>query len=396
MSDAPLPPPPSEAEPPSQPSAKSAAGGPPPPLAGWALLPLPPPPKFGDASGGRLSATSVLIAVTILVNVGVLLSWTAAPRPIGYVLAEWGGNFGPVTRESQPWRLFTSLFPHVDPLHLLMNVVAIWQLGRLAERMFGASGMLSLYFATGMWGSLASAVTHDFGTSAGASGAVFGLYGAVCGAALLRWKDFAPQFRAWLILTWWQLPIGMAVVAAAYPNVDHAAHAGGAASGFLLGLLLPSPVAPPAPRTRAFRSAALGCAAAAAVLLVWAHLPSYPSLYNEVRRFHEAYAKLYYDLQPEDGKPLSAETAIQRLVDDHEPRWKKLREEWSQFRGATASGRGDASRTLRNAADAVLDAIDLTLSHVYDPTPTKLEKRDAAWHRLPYIEKDVDALLSSS
>jgi rhomboid protease GluP len=96
----------------------------------------------------------------------------------------WGSNFGPYTTEGEWWRLFTSLFIHFGIAHLLLNMFALTAFGPLVERLFGSVNFLFVYLLAGIAGSLASIAWNPGINSAGASGAIFGILGALMAVQL--------------------------------------------------------------------------------------------------------------------------------------------------------------------------------------------------------------------
>ena len=161
----------------------------------------------------------------------------------GDALIEAYANYGPAVLGGQWWRLVTSMFLHGGIVHLLLNGWALYQLAGLFEIWMGWLSLLLVYFASGIAGSLASALITS-NPSVGASGAIFGLLGALIAFLLRRHEHLTPQARSLLM----QL-VGWAVINVIFgfsvPNIDNAAHLGGAAAGFALGFLLqprPHPV----------------------------------------------------------------------------------------------------------------------------------------------------------
>jgi rhomboid protease GluP len=157
----------------------------------------------------------------------------------GDELTSLGANYGPAIRAGEYWRLVTSMFLHGGLVHLALNGWALFQLGALLETLMGSSRMLLVYFVTGIAGSLASA-TFTQQPSVGASGAIFGLLGALIAYLLRRRGALTPQGKSILM----QL-VGWAVINVFFgfstPGIDNSAHLGGCAAGLLFGFVLPEP-----------------------------------------------------------------------------------------------------------------------------------------------------------
>ena len=200
----------------------------------------------------RTPATNTLLAVIVAVfGIDMLLRMYR-----GDYLAYYGAVIGDlVVYDHQYWRLITAIFLHANLLHLLVNGLALFQLGRLYELMFGTRRFLLIYFAAGLGGTIASTIStlRDPGASVGASGAIFGILGAfifsVRRSPLWRQNPMARNLVAqcvfWMIAN---LVIGFTIPRIENaPQIDNAGHLGGLAVGLLLGLLLPHRVPPPPP-----------------------------------------------------------------------------------------------------------------------------------------------------
>ncbi|MEJ7610097.1 MAG: rhomboid family intramembrane serine protease [Ferruginibacter sp.] len=98
--------------------------------------------------------------------------------PNGTVHIKWGSNYGPLTLSGDPWRLITNVFIHFGIIHLAMNMYCLYIIGSYLEPMLGKTKFITAYLCTGILASLTSLWWHNESVnSAGASGAVFGLYG---------------------------------------------------------------------------------------------------------------------------------------------------------------------------------------------------------------------------
>lgn len=225
----------------------------------------------------RVWVTRALVAANLLVFVLMLLDGAGLFEANSAVHLRWGANFGPVTKEGEWWRLVASMFLHFGLVHLLMNMWALWGAGNLVERLFGNAGFLALYLFAGVTGSFASLYWGaDKVVSAGASGAIFGVYGALA-AYVLREPGSVPKSVLKSLMGSTVAFIGYSVVLGLMvANIDNAAHAGGFAGGFGLAWLLARPLAPrlPLPPARAI----VACVAAGlslAALFVLLPAPKY-------------------------------------------------------------------------------------------------------------------------
>ena len=97
----------------------------------------------------------------------------------GQVLVHFGANFGPFTLSGQWWRLLTYMFLHGGLMHIAFNMWCLWDLGALCESLYGRWTFAAIYFITGIAGGVASVGWNPRVLSVGASGAIFGLAGAL-------------------------------------------------------------------------------------------------------------------------------------------------------------------------------------------------------------------------
>ena len=161
------------------------------------------------------------------------------------VLLLFGMKDNQLVAQGQIWRLFTAMFLHIGVLHLLFNLYALYFLGPQVEGLFGHRRFTAIYLIGGLFGSLASYafVNSD---SAGASGAIFGLVGALT-VYFLRYRD---QFgaRAKSIL---QNMVVIIVINFIFglssPGIDNWGHLGGLVGGALVAWGLIPRYLPPAP-----------------------------------------------------------------------------------------------------------------------------------------------------
>jgi rhomboid protease GluP len=239
--------------------------------------------------GGAAAARATLALIAANAVVFAVLLWHGAGlwhAPTEVQLA-WGANFGPATQDGGWWRLASAMFMHFGLLHLALNGWALWDVGRIVERLLGPWRLVAAYLGSGLAGNLLSLVVQgNDAVSAGASGAIFGLYGVLLVVLASERQRFdAHEFR-WLF--------GAAALFAAVAlslgffvrGIDNAAHGGGLAAGALLGVLLRRPLgARRVPRReRALAGAALATAVAALVV----ELPAPRYRYGEELAAREA------------------------------------------------------------------------------------------------------------
>ena len=136
--------------------------------------------------------------------------------------------------EGEIWRAFTSMFLHAGFLHLLFNMFSLYLFGPELERMAGKARFLTIYLLAGLGGSLLTYmlyIDNPMYASVGASGAIFGIFGAYA-SILVRYYKSTPQLRQIL------LPIIVISVILTFlqSNVNAASHIGGLITGFMLGM----------------------------------------------------------------------------------------------------------------------------------------------------------------
>ncbi|XP_010542645.1 PREDICTED: RHOMBOID-like protein 1 [Tarenaya hassleriana] len=139
-----------------------------------------------------------------------------------------------VVQKKQVWRLFTCIWLHAGLFHLFANMLSLLFIGIRLEQEFGFVRIGMLYIISGFGGSLLSSLFNRTGISVGASGALFGLLGAMLSELLTNWTIYANKFAALLTLIF-IIAINLAV--GILPHVDNFAHLGGFTSGFLLGFV---------------------------------------------------------------------------------------------------------------------------------------------------------------
>ena len=220
---------------------------------------------------GKPVVTYTLIAANIAVFLAMVVRGVSITDPRIDALLNWGADFGPLVHHGEWWRIFTSMFLHIGIMHLLMNMYVLLIIGMLTERLFGHTGFLVLYLLAGIGGSFASLTLHPDLVSAGASGAIFGLYGGLFGFLLmdrraLPGRLIKSQVTSAGIFVFYNLIYGLK------PGVDIAAHGGGLVAGFVFGAALTLPL-PSEAGARLRRNAVVGICGVGAALAMEPRLP---------------------------------------------------------------------------------------------------------------------------
>lgn len=174
--------------------------------------------------------TSLLIAVNLILF--LILSFSGgSTNP--ETLIRFGAKYDPAITNGEWWRLFTSIFLHIGFVHLTFNTLALYYLGSVVERIYGSVRFLTIYLLAGLSGSLASFLYNE-ALSAGASGAIYGCFGALIYFGLKRRAQFFQSFGKELYTI---LLLNLAI-SFIVPGIDLFAHIGGLIGGFLASVLV--------------------------------------------------------------------------------------------------------------------------------------------------------------
>jgi membrane associated rhomboid family serine protease len=230
------------------------------------------------AGRSRLSLTNVLLVSLVgifLVEAVVAGGGSLMNGPGYFSLLKLGASVGVGQMANgqivgiavgETWRLFTAMFLHIGIFHILMNGYALYLFGNVVEAEQGKTRFVTAYLVTGL---AASAASYAFGNplvpSAGASGAIFGLFGVFLGQAVRR-RDlafYAARVRSGLTLIALNAIIGFSL-----QGIDWRAHAGGLLAGLVLGFMGEG-VGSARTRRAAFVGAAVAIAAITVALTVW-------------------------------------------------------------------------------------------------------------------------------
>lgn len=192
-------------------------------------------------------AVYVLLAINVLMyGVSLLLANRLGAQvidqqaidPFTAALYFLGAKENGAINAGQWWRLLTPMVLHGSVFHLLFNSWALYALGADVERVYGTARFLATYLLAGLAGSIASYVFNPGSLSVGASGAIFGMLGALAAfsytsRSLIGAEASRMQLGQMATLAAINLAFGFAV-----PNIDNSAHIGGLIVGGLVGFAL--------------------------------------------------------------------------------------------------------------------------------------------------------------
>jgi rhomboid protease GluP len=298
----------------------------------------------------RTYVTPAIVALNVIVFVVMVIAGVHLFSPEGEDLIAWGANFSPRTAAGEWWRLLTAMFVHVGLLHVAMNMYVLWGAGQLVERLVGNIGFTILYLLSGLVGSVVSAWWNPVVISAGASGAVFGVYGALF-ASLVRHRRSIPKEvlvrlrNGAILFLGFNLYFGLA-----HPQIDMAAHVGGLVAGFVSGLLLAHPLTPEALRGRWRRNLVLlmagGGVVAAGAWLMPRRLADVQDHLEQVARVEERCIKTWgAGIKRWEKKEITDAQLVAIIQEQVLPRWR------------TARGRIDGMRDIPKPVQAHVEKL---------------------------------------
>lgn len=184
--------------------------------------------------------TSFLVVTNVIVWIAMVAAGAkilGSPIPMLY---EWGANATSAVQEGQAWRLLSSVFLHGNVFHLVINMAALISAGLIVERIYGHRLFGLIYFGSGIVGSALSLHFASQTTVAvGASGAIFGVTGALFVAIFQHRKSLPKSFSKQMIASLSFFITYSLVQSFTKDGIDTAAHIGGLVAGSMLAFILP-------------------------------------------------------------------------------------------------------------------------------------------------------------
>ena len=190
------------------------------------------PPTVRRASGialatGQAPVTKLLIGINVVIYLITVVQGQGLNNPGGSLYVRWL-LFGPFVANGGWYRLVTSMFLHGFLLHIVFNMVALYFIGVPVEQYLGRARYIGLYFVSGIAGSAGALLQAPLVPTVGASGAIFGILGAML---IIEWQitgRLAGQAMTWIVIN--------LVISFSFSGISWGGHLGGLIGGILITL----------------------------------------------------------------------------------------------------------------------------------------------------------------
>ena len=185
----------------------------------------------------QYAVTYILMAINIAVYIVMLICKVSPDDPDSMI--RWGAMFSPLVLSGEWWRIITACFLHFNATHLMSNMIVLFALGRLNEPALGKVRYAAIYLLSGILSNIVSMVFHvatgQIVVSAGASGAIYGLLGAMTCLAFFGKSGIEGIYKK-------RIPLMLILVIAGSifgePNVDYIGHISGLLIGFAITFII--------------------------------------------------------------------------------------------------------------------------------------------------------------
>jgi rhomboid protease GluP len=184
----------------------------------------------------RATVTYVLFGLNILIFALMTLSGGSTNES---TLMAFGVKSNLHIDNGEIWRMVTPVFIHIGLLHIFFNSYAIWIVGPQVEKLYGGARFTIIYIVTGIAGVAGSYWYHPESISAGASGALFGLFGALLVFGFRYRSSIPPMFQKAVGKGVFPVIAINLVIGYVIPGIDNSAHVAGLISGALLAAVIP-------------------------------------------------------------------------------------------------------------------------------------------------------------
>ncbi|HEX6834194.1 MAG TPA: rhomboid family intramembrane serine protease [Rudaea sp.] len=339
----------------------------------------------------RVVVAYVLVALNVLVFGLMPLCGADLFDPVSADLLRWGAEYGPRTTDGEPWRLFSSLFVHIGIAHLLYNMIAFLYVAPKVERMLGHVGFALTYVISGVAGGLWALLYNPTHLHAGASGAIFGIYGALL-ASLLRDRKSIPAHLRSELQRFVLVFVAYNLINSLSADISLAAHLGGLIGGFACGLALASRLVPSAATARTTRQVALGIGGAVLFVTGVAVADArYPNLGPVVASIHQAAVAMdkFHAAQEKNRRAQLGDVQFAVLIE------RELLPQWQAARTALANV-APMPTGLQANIKAIADCMDLRTEHWKAQIKVLRETKGRDWIQSATKAMSDDAIRKSS
>jgi rhomboid protease GluP len=182
--------------------------------------------------------TQIIFGINAAVFLGMALAGSTIMEFSTAESIRWGANAGALTFSGEWWRLLTNIFIHGGIIHIAFNMWCLWNLGQLCESLYGRWTYAAVYLICGVGASLTSAAWNPYRASVGASGAIFGLAGALIAAFKLGEFSVPREALSGTLRSLGAFVVYNLVFGFALPGIDNTAHIGGLITGLIMGALI--------------------------------------------------------------------------------------------------------------------------------------------------------------
>ncbi len=266
--------------------------------------------------------TPIIAALSIILFIIMSISGVHVFEPDIESLLIWGANFKPVTLNGQYWRIISNCFVHIGLMHLIFNMYALIYIGILLEPIIGKYKFGIAYLIAGISASVVSLWWNDLVVSAGASGAIFGMYGlyiALLSTRVLKQATDKKLLISMLVFVGYNLLYGLK------GGIDNAAHIGGLLSGILIGFSIVPSLSKPLLKFRnniLFLVSILGLFIFSVSFIVTDPntVGKYNNLMEDFAKYEEK-ALTFYSISPYSGDAVYMEV----ITKDGIPNWKRCK-----------------------------------------------------------------------
>lgn len=336
----------------------------------------------GEIYSARAWAMFLIIALCVLVWIANVYMGVDFMKPKSADLYRWGGNAASAVQAGEWWRLLTGMFLHGGVIHLTLNMLALWESGLVLTRLFGNLSFLFVYFCAGIVGGALSLFFSAQGNvSVGASGAIFGVMGALL-VAVMRHQETMRLVGSKKLKTTLGVYIVLSLVYGfTQPGIDNAAHIGGLLAGMLCGFVLMEPAEIRA-ASGAHKIRMLGGVAFCAALVISMVQLAPPAkrdmraMFSDMQtwqalqpRFVAEQKALAADLASMESGRISRSQFSRLLYEKHIPAIRAIEVELSRLRLPEEEFAGRAVKAQRLLMDASIKWFAAVLLYDAEPSP---------------------------